>query len=389
MMATSLLRLRQHRHHYRKFTSTSLLGSTTSMSGGPKSSLFASLLFAAPFASKSISSTTTATKKDGSLAAPFDVVIIGSGPAAHTAAIYAARAQLQPVLYEGFMAGGVAAGGQLTTTTEVENFPGFPKGISGPDLTDLFRAQSAHHGTAIVTETIAGVDLSARPFKLFPEGGGGAAVHAQAVIVATGATAKRLFLAGEEAYWSRGISACAVCDGAAPLFRGQALAVVGGGDSAAAEALFLTRFASRVTVLVRGARLRASKVMAARLLSHPRVDVRFNAVPQEALGDGNALSGVAVRDAVTGATATVDAKGLFYAIGHVPNTAFLRDSPVALDADGYIVVEPGTSCTNVPGVFAAGDVQDKRYRQAITAAGSGCMAALDCERWLESNVKSH
>ncbi|KAJ3070352.1 thioredoxin-disulfide reductase [Podochytrium sp. JEL0797] len=339
--------------------------------------------------------------KDGSQANPFEVVIVGSGPAAHTAAIYAARANLHPVLYEGFMAGGVAAGGQLTTTTEVENcelrflnvnqtltsriiplVPGFPKGISGPDLTDLFRAQSTNCGTTIITETISSVDLSSRPFKLFPESSD-EPIHASSVIISTGATARRMGIPGESEYWQKGISACAVCDGAVPIFRNKPLVVIGGGDSAAEEAIYLTKYASKVHVLHRRDKLRASKVMADRLLSHPKVEVHWNTVPLEAVGDGKLLQGVVVEDVKTKKQSTIEANGLFYAIGHVPNTEFLKGSKVELDSDGYIKTVPGTSLTNIEGVFAAGDVQDRRYRQAVTAAGSGCMAALDCERWLE------
>ncbi|KAJ3114630.1 thioredoxin-disulfide reductase [Physocladia obscura] len=316
---------------------------------------------------------------------PLPVVIIGSGPAAHTAAIYAARAKLNPVLYEGFMAGGVAPGGQLTTTTEVENFPGFPNGISGPALTDLFRAQSVHHGTTIHTETIARVDLSARPFKLYSEANPDFPILASSLIIATGATARRMNIPGEILYWQKGISACAVCDGAVPIFRNKELVVIGGGDSAAEEAIYLTKYASRVHVLVRKDKLRASKVMADRLLNHPKVNVIFNSVAVEAKGDGNLLKGLVVKNIKTNTEQTLNVNGLFYAIGHIPNTVFLKKSPIELDADGYIKVVAGTSLTNVEGVFAAGDVQDKRYRQAITAAGSGCMAALDCERWLEAN----
>ncbi|RKO91060.1 Trr1 thioredoxin reductase [Blyttiomyces helicus] len=314
------------------------------------------------------------------------VVIIGSGPAAHTAAIYCARANLHPLLYEGFMAGGVAAGGQLTTTTEVENFPGFPKGLTGPELTDRFREQSVGLGTEVVTETVTKVDLSQRPFRLWLEGREEEPpVLARSLIVATGATARRMHLPGEETYWQAGISACAVCDGAVPIFRKKPLAVVGGGDSAAEEAMFLTKYASKVYVLVRRDKLRASKIMADRLLAHPKVEVLWNTVPVAAKGDGKLLNSLAVKDTVSGAESDLQVNGLFYAIGHVPNTAMLKEEGrLALDSDGYIIVQPGSSLTNVEGVFAAGDVQDRRYRQAITAAGSGCMAALDCERWLEA-----
>ncbi|KAJ3403886.1 thioredoxin-disulfide reductase [Chytriomyces hyalinus] len=325
---------------------------------------------------------------DGSAERPHSVIIVGSGPAAHTAAIYAARANLRPILYEGFMAGGVAPGGQLTTTTDVENFPGFPKGISGPELTDLFRAQSAHHGTAIHTETIQTLDMSSRPFKLYTENDAETPIHAQSVILATGATAKRMHIPGEETYWQRGISACAVCDGAVPIFRNKPLVVVGGGDSAAEEAMFLTKYASKVFVLVRSGKLRASKVMADRLLAHPKVEVVFDTVAVEAVGDGKLMQGLVVKNVKDNSERTMTVNGLFYAIGHVPNTTFLKGA-MKLDADGYIETTPGTSLTSVEGIFAAGDVQDRRYRQAITAAGSGCMAALDCERWLEANNLIH
>ncbi|KAI9208680.1 uncharacterized protein BJ171DRAFT_455180 [Polychytrium aggregatum] len=319
------------------------------------------------------------------------VVIIGSGPAAHTAAIYCARANMEPVMYEGFMAGGIAPGGQLTTTTEVENFPGFPDSISGTEMMELFRKQSSKFGTVIHTETVSKVDLTQRPFKLWLE-------HKEAedpvlchsLIVATGATARRLNLPGEEKYWQSGISACAVCDGAVPIFRKKPLAVVGGGDSAAEEALFLTKYGSKVYVLVRRDKLRASKVMADRLMAHPKIEILWNTIPIEAKGDGRLLQSLEIEDKLTGQRRDLSVNGLFYAIGHTPNTTIFQQGgngtnghQLELDQDGYIVVQPGTSYTSVPGVFAAGDVQDRRYRQAITAAGSGCMAALDCERWLE------
>ncbi|KAJ3416928.1 thioredoxin-disulfide reductase [Chytridiales sp. JEL 0842] len=352
------------------------------------------------------------------------VLIVGSGPAAHTAAIYCARARLEPVLYEGFMAGGVAPGGQLTTTTEVENYPGFPKGISGPDLMDLFRQQSVHHGTKIHTETISHVDLSQRPFKVWVEGSNPLTsppdMYASTLIIATGATARRLNIPGEEKYWNAGISACAVCDGAAPLFRNKALAVVGGGDSAAEEAQYLTKYAEKVYLLVRRDKMRASKVMQDRVLKHPKIQVLWNTVPVEALGAaekseaknakfGDVLERLKIKSTKTGEVSELPVNGLFYAVGHDPNTSFLakinrdggaatgsndlrasrKDSQVELDEDGYIKVVPGSTYTNVEGVFAAGDVQDKKYRQAITAAGSGAAAALDCERWLEAQGGTH
>ncbi|KAI8833891.1 hypothetical protein BC829DRAFT_422422 [Chytridium lagenaria] len=309
------------------------------------------------------------------------VVIVGSGPAGHTAAIYCARARLEPIMYEGFMAGGVAPGGQLTTTTEVENFPGFPKGISGPDMMDLFREQSVHHGTQIHTETISKVDLKSWPFKLWLEGKEtDLPILARSLIIATGATARRMRIPGEEKYWQAGISACAVCDGAAPLFRKKPLAVVGGGDSAAEEATFLTKYASKVYVL-------GFQGYGGKAVGKPKIEVVWNVVPVEAKGNGKVLESLEVEDTKTGERRSLAVNGLFYAIGHVPNTSFLVDengkSQIELDDAGYIKVQAGTSYTNVEGVFAAGDVQDRRYRQAVTAAGSGCMAALDAERWLE------
>ncbi|KAL4989160.1 hypothetical protein BDW68DRAFT_77063 [Aspergillus falconensis] len=316
------------------------------------------------------------------------VVIIGSGPAAHTAAIYLSRAELKPVLYEGMLANGTAAGGQLTTTTDVENFPGFPDGINGSELMDAMRKQSIRFGTEVITETISRVDLSQRPFKLWTEWNDGPdnepARTADAVIIATGANARRLNLPGEDVYWQNGISACAVCDGAVPIFRNKPLFVIGGGDSAAEEAMFLTKYGSSVTVLVRRDKLRASKAMASRLLANPKVTVRFNTVATEVLGEkkpNGLMTHLRVKNVVTGEEETLDANGLFYAVGHDPATALVKGQ-VELDEDGYIATKPGTSFTSVEGVFACGDVQDKRYRQAITSAGSGCIAALEAERFI-------
>jgi thioredoxin reductase (NADPH) len=305
------------------------------------------------------------------------LVIIGSGPAGHAAAIYTARASLNPLMFEGFMAGGVAAGGQLTTTTEVENYPGFPEGIDGTKLMDQMRAQSERFGTRILTETVDKVDLSSAPFKVVSSE---REVHAQALVVTTGATAKRLHIPGEERLWQAGISACAVCDGALPIYRNQVLLVVGGGDTAVEEATHLTKFASKVIVIHRREELRASKIMQARLLSHPKVEMMWNSVVEEAVGDTR-VTGIRVRNVKTHQTQVVECGGLFYAIGHEPNTAFL-EGQLKLDESGYIVTRPGTTQTSVPGVFAAGDVQDKVWRQAITAAGTGCMAALEAERYL-------
>ncbi|KAN0093952.1 putative thioredoxin reductase [Hyaloscypha variabilis] len=311
------------------------------------------------------------------------VVIIGSGPAAHTAAVYLARAELKPVLYEGFLANGIAAGGQLTTTTDVENYPGFPDGIGGSELMDAMRKQSERFGTQIITETIAKVDLSKRPFKYWAEYEEDKEPHtADAIIIATGASARRLGLQGEEKYWQNGISACAVCDGAVPIFRNKPLVVIGGGDSAAEEAMFLTKYGSHVIVLVRRDVLRASKTMAKRLLANKKVTVMFNTVGHEVKGDDKGLmSHMVVKDVKTGKLETLEANGLFYAVGHDPATALVKGQ-IDTDEEGYIVTKPGTSYTNIEGVFAAGDVQDKRYRQAITSAGSGCIAALEAEKFI-------
>ncbi|NLE65400.1 MAG: thioredoxin-disulfide reductase [Elusimicrobia bacterium] len=307
-----------------------------------------------------------------------DVVIIGSGPAGHTAAIYCARANLRPLMFEGMMAGGIAAGGQLTTTTEVENFPGFPDGIAGSELMMRMRVQSEKHGARIRTETVETVRLGGRPFSVVLEGG--ESVETKALIVATGATARRLGIAGEERLWQRGISACAVCDGALPLFRNKVLVVVGGGDSAVEEATHLTKYASKVILMHRRDELRASKAMQTRALSNPKIEMAWSTVPLEALGE-KMLTGLKVQDVKTAVERTIECGGLFYAIGHVPNTAFLGGQ-LDLDETGYIRTVPGSARTNIDGVFACGDVQDRKYRQAITAAGSGCAAALDAERFL-------
>jgi len=305
------------------------------------------------------------------------LVIIGSGPAAHTAAIYAGRAKLHPLVFEGLLAAGVAAGGQLTTTTEVENYPGFPQGISGPELMEKMRQQSLRCGARIKTLTVEKVDLRVRPFKVFA---GNEVVEAKALIIATGATAKRMQVSGEERLWQKGISACAVCDGALPIFRNKNLVVVGGGDSAVEESTFLTKYAAKVTLLVRRDALRASKIMQEKLLADKKIEVLWNTVLLEAVGD-KILTAVKIRNVKTNQESMLEASGLFYAIGHLPNTSFLNGQ-INLDETGYIKTRPGTTLTNIAGVFACGDVQDKIYRQAVTAAGSGCMAALDAERFL-------
>ncbi|HUX12127.1 MAG TPA: thioredoxin-disulfide reductase [Spirochaetia bacterium] len=305
------------------------------------------------------------------------VIIIGSGPAGHTAAIYAARAELKPLMFEGFMAGGVAAGGQLTTTTEVENYPGFPEGISGPDLMDAMRKQSIHLGSRVVTDNVEAVDLSKSPYVVKTAT---KEYFTQAVIIATGATAKRLNLPGEERLWQRGISACAVCDGALPIYRDHPLVVIGGGDTACEEAAFLSRYGSKVIMLVRRDVLRASKAMQTRVANNPKIEIRWNTVAIEVVGE-KLVSGIRTKNVKTGAEELISATGLFYAIGHTPNTDFLGGQ-LPMDDAGYLISEPNSTVTRIPGVFACGDVKDKVYRQAVTAAGSGCMAALEAERYL-------
>jgi len=309
-----------------------------------------------------------------------DLMIIGSGPAAHTAAIYAARAELKPVLYEGFMAGGVAAGGQLTTTTDVENFPGFPEGIMGPELMDRMRAQSIRFGTTIHTETVNEIDLSKAPFHFKADGSEGAA---RAVILATGATAKRLDIpgAGDGQLWQRGVSACAVCDGALPMFRDNPMAVIGGGDSAMEEATFLTKYGSKVYIVHRRDELRASKIMQQRALDNPKIEFLWSQQVIEAKGD-DLLQEIVLESTKTGEKSTREVAGLFFAIGHLPNTGFLNDQ-LETDEDGYLLTKPDSTQTSIPGVFACGDVQDKKWRQAITAAGTGCMSALEAEHFLQ------
>ncbi|MGH1395179.1 MAG: thioredoxin-disulfide reductase [Trichormus sp.] len=308
-----------------------------------------------------------------------NLVIIGSGPAGYTAAIYAGRANLKPVVFEGFQAGGLP-GGQLMTTTEVENFPGFPQGITGPELMDRMKAQAERWGAELYTEDVIAVDLSQRPFTIRSEE---REVKAHTIIIATGATAKRLGLPSEHQFWSRGISACAICDGATPIFHGAELAVVGAGDSAAEESIYLTKYGSKVNLLVRSDKMRASKAMQDRVLSNPKIQVHWNTETVDIFGNGH-MEGIVVRNNKTGEETKLTAKGLFYAIGHTPNTSLFQGQ-LELDEIGYIVTKHGSPETSVEGVFAAGDVQDHEYRQAITAAGSGCAAALLAERWLSAN----
>jgi thioredoxin reductase (NADPH) len=308
-----------------------------------------------------------------------NLVIIGSGPAGYTAAIYAGRANLKPVVFEGFQAGGIP-GGQLMTTTEVENFPGFPEGVTGPELMHRTKAQAVRWGAEMYTEDVTFVDLSQRPFVIRTEE---REVRAHSVVIATGATAKRLGLPSEHQYWNRGISACAICDGAIPIFRGVELVVIGGGDTAAEEAVYLTKYGSHVHLLVRGDKMRASKAMQDRVLQHPKITVHWNSEAVDVFGDVGPIKGVRVRNRQTNEEKDMPAGGLFYAIGHTPNTTLFQGQ-LELDDVGYVVTKHGSVETSVEGVFAAGDVQDHEFRQAITAAGTGCMAAMLAERWLSA-----
>ena len=305
-----------------------------------------------------------------------NLVIVGSGPAGYTAAIYAARANLAPLLITGFQDGGIP-GGQLMTTTHVENFPGFPDGILGPDLMDRMKAQAVRWGTRLLEADAQVIDLSQRPFRIGVEG---RTIEAHALILATGASANRLGLPQEERFWSKGISACAICDGATPQFRNQAVAVVGGGDSACEEAVYLTKYGDHVHLIVRSDRFRASAAMADRVLANPNITVHWNRQVLDCSG-GDWLEAITLRDTCSGATEELAVKGLFYAIGHTPNTRLVQGQ-LEVDAHGYLVTGPGRPETSVEGVYAAGDVADAEWRQGITAAGSGCQAALAAERWL-------
>lgn len=309
-----------------------------------------------------------------------NVVIIGSGPAGYTAAIYAARANLKPLMFEGFQTGGIP-GGQLMTTNEVENFPGFPEGITGPELMERMKAQAERWGTECYTEDVIAVDLSQRPFTIKSSD---REVKANSIIIATGAVAKRLGLPSEREFWSSGISACAICDGASPSFKQEALAVIGGGDSAAEEAVYLTKYGSHVHLLVRKGEMRASKTMQDRVLDNPKITVHWHTEPVDVFGSNSRLEGLKIRNLQTKEVTDLAVKGLFYAIGHTPNTDLFQGQ-LELDSVGYVVVKSSSVATSVEGVFAAGDVQDHEYRQAISAAGTGCMAALLAERWLSSS----
>ncbi len=311
---------------------------------------------------------------------PENIVIIGSGPAAWTAAIYASRANLNPLVFEGEPVGTELPGGQLMLTTDVENFPGFAEAISGPDLMERMKAQAVHHGARVVSELVARVDLSAKPFIVTPNYSAPVVTHT--VVLATGAAATWLGLKNELklATTGGGVSACAVCDGAMPFYRNKVLAVVGGGDTAMEEAMYLTKFGSEVVIIHRRDTFRASKVMANRVLSHPKIRVLWNTQVADVLGD-EFITGLRLSDTQTGAERTLEVGGLFVAIGHKPNTKFLGGQ-LDLSEHGYVKVAPWRTETSVPGVYAAGDVIDDYYRQAITSAGTGCMAALEAERWL-------
>jgi thioredoxin reductase (NADPH) len=306
-----------------------------------------------------------------------NVIIVGSGPAGLTAAIYAARANLAPLVIEGEPSStSDQPGGQLMLTTDVENYPGFPEGIMGPDLMARFREQAARFGAEFITEKATKVDLQLRPFQVWVRD---TVYEADAVIVSTGARSLMLGLEAENRLIGHGLSTCATCDGF--FFRGQHIAVVGGGDSAIEEAIFLTKFADKVTLIHRRDTLRASKIMQDRAFANPKIEFLWDTVVENILGTEK-VEGVAVANVKTGATSTLPVTGLFVAIGHRPNTD-LFTGVITTDENGYIITQPGSSKTNVEGVFACGDVQDHTYRQAITAAGSGCMAAIDAERWLE------
>ena len=306
----------------------------------------------------------------------YNTIIIGSGPAGLTAAIYSSRARLAP-----FMIEGEEAGGQLMITSDVENYPGFAKGVAGPDLIAVMRAQAERFGTQFLTKNVTKVDFSKRPFKIWV---GTQEFQSQSAIISTGASAKWLGLPTEKQYYNRGVSACATCDGA--FFKEQVVAVVGGGDTAMEEAQFLTRFAKKVYVIHRKNSFRASKIMADRTINHPKIEVIWNTEVTEILGDGKGVTGLKLRGTEDKKVSELSVQGMFVAIGHKPNTDLFKGL-LDMNETGYLVTKAGSTYTNIPGVFAAGDVADHVYRQAVTAAGTGCMAAIDCERWLEDQEK--
>jgi thioredoxin reductase (NADPH) len=308
---------------------------------------------------------------------PHELVIVGSGPAGLTAAVYAGRANLKPIVIEG-----IGAGGQLMLTTDVENYPGFPDGILGPELMMKFREQAERFGAEFITADADRVDLSQAPYGVWV---GEREFRAQSIIITTGASARMLGLVAEQRLLGHGVSTCATCDGF--FFREKSIAVVGGGDSALEEAIFLTKFATNVTVVHRRDELRASKIMQDRALANPKIEFKWNSAVSDVVGNGS-VEAIRLQDTVTGVESDLEVQGLFVAIGHDPNTALFRDQ-LELDENGYIVTAPDSTRTSVEGVFAAGDVQDHVFRQAVTAAGSGCMAAIEAERWLGEHAHEH
>ena len=310
-----------------------------------------------------------------------NIIIIGSGPAGYTAALYTARANLNPLCLEGEVSQEILPGGQLMTTTEVENYPGYPEGVTGPQMMEDFKKQAQRFGTRFLYKTVTKVDLSQRPFTVWS---GEEQWQCRALIIATGANARYLGLPSEKHFLNRGVSACATCDGALPRFRNQPIVVVGGGDTAMEEAIFLTNFASRVHIIHRRDKFRASKIMADRAINHPKVTVEWNSVLDEVVGnDKDGVTAARIKHAETGEVRELPCTGVFIAIGHKPSSDLFA-GVLNRDENGYLLTDPGSTFTNVDGVFACGDVQDHKYRQAITAAGSGCMAAIDATRWLEA-----
>lgn len=313
-----------------------------------------------------------------------NVIIIGSGPAGHTAAIYCARANLSPVMLEGEISHNSIPGGQLTTTTDVENFPGFPNGILGYDLMENMRNQSLKAGTEILSHNANSVNLSVYPFEVNYTDSDGTIVQLQtkSIIIATGASAKKIEVEGVSTFWNKGISACAVCDGSLPMFRNKTLIVIGSGDSAMEEANYLSKFGKNIIILARSNKLRASKIMAQRTLNNDKISILYNTELYSCHTNTTNLTSIKIINNTTKVVIDLECNGLFFAIGHSPNTKFLNNQ-LTLDDNGYIITHDNVK-TSIEGVFACGDVQDKQYRQAITAAGSGCMAALTAEKWLDS-----